>query len=123
MVLRDLLRDQPTLVSQIKEEMQRLLARSATDAAFRRRLLEDPRAAVHEFTGRPVPAHFDLQFVDSEADAVIILPKFMAPGSELSDAELQVVNGGGAADGLANAAFGHLIASLLAAKGELLPLA
>ncbi len=91
------LRDDPRAVQQSKEALERMLARSATDRAFRERLLEDPRAAVAEFTGKPVseiPESFNLRFVENTAGATIVLPDFADPTAELSESELETVSGG-----------------------------
>lgn len=84
----------PELKARAEQEMGRLLARSATDAAFRQKLLTDPRAAVEEFTGRPVSEGFNVRFVENKADATIVLPDAIDPAAELSDQELEAVAGG-----------------------------
>src|SRR5688500_381433 len=74
--------------------MQNLLARSATDPAFRQLLLSDSRAAISEFTGRQMPEGFEVAFVENKADATFVLPPVVEPGAELSDSELETVAGG-----------------------------
>ena len=111
---RDNLRDRPAIANQVKEEMRRLLLRSSTDAAFRRKLIEDPRAAVEEFTGRVVPKDFHLKFVDSQADATIVLPRFIASDGELSTTELDAAHGGSGTGAIVEVAAAHLLASLIA---------
>jgi hypothetical protein len=81
----------------VTAQMRAILARSATDPAFRQKLLTDPRAAVAEFSARPVsdiPASFNLVFVENKADATIVLPDPINTSGDLSDQELETVAGG-----------------------------
>jgi len=75
-----------------QDGLQQLLARSATDWGFRQKLLTDPRAALEEHLGHPLPVLLSIQFVENEADATIVLPNFQ--GDECSDEELEAVLGG-----------------------------
>jgi hypothetical protein len=84
----------PEVVRKATERMEALLARSTTDLDFRRKLVADPRAAMTEFTGRPVPATVNIVFVENTADATIVLPDAIDPAAELSDRELHAVAGG-----------------------------
>lgn len=70
-----------------------LMEKSATDAAFRKRALADPAAAIKEVSGKDLPAGFKLRLVSNEgADLTLVLPD---PVSEdLSDADLEAVSGG-----------------------------
>ena len=88
---------QPDQMQQTTEKMQQILVRSATDRAFRQKLLTDPRAAIAEFAGKPVsevPASLDLVFVENKAGVTIVLPDPIDRATELSDQELQAVAGG-----------------------------
>ncbi|MCC6318072.1 MAG: NHLP leader peptide family RiPP precursor [Gemmatimonadaceae bacterium] len=76
------------------EQMQALLSRSATDSAFRQKLLTNPRAAMEEFTGRTAPNDVNIVFVENTADATIVLPDPVDPSAQLSEAELETVAGG-----------------------------
>jgi hypothetical protein len=86
----------PALVKHGEETMTRILTRSATDAEFRRKLVQDPRAAVAEFTNRDVSqlAGFNVVFVENKADATVVLPDPIDPEAELAEAELESVAGG-----------------------------
>jgi hypothetical protein len=84
----------PEVARQGQEKLQAMLARSATDMDFRRKLLENPRAAVSEFTGRPVPESFNVRFVDAQGEPTVVLPDYVDPNVALSDAELEAVSGG-----------------------------
>jgi hypothetical protein len=77
-----------------QEHLQALLARSATVAAFRQKLLTDPRAAIAEATGRELPTSYNVRFVENTADATVVLPDPVDPNAELADSELETVAGG-----------------------------
>ena len=77
---------------------EQILKRSATDAEFRARLVNDPTSAIEETIGVPLstlPRPINVKFIEKEAgvDAVLVLPDFVEAGS-LSDAELEAVAGG-----------------------------
>ena len=76
-----------------QDAIEQVLARSATDAAFRQQLLSNPRSAIAQASGREVPESFNVRFIENKADATIVLPNFVdAP--ELSESELEAVSGG-----------------------------
>ena len=75
-----------------QDGLQHLLARSATDWDFRQKLLTDPQAALEEHLGYTLPAPLNIQFVENEADATIVLPNYQ--GDEFSDEALETVLGG-----------------------------
>jgi hypothetical protein len=77
---------------------EQMLKRSATDAEFRARLVNDPASAIEETIGVPLstlPRPINVKFIEKAAgvDAVLVLPDFVEVGS-LSDAELEAVAGG-----------------------------
>jgi hypothetical protein len=81
-----------------------VLARSATDRDFRRRLLTDPRGAIHDACGVHVPQAFRIRFIErgADLDALIVLPDVASDADasgELSDAELESIAGGATSDG------------------------
>ena len=53
-----------------------IAARATIDFAFRGRLLTDPRSAVSEVIGYPLPASFRIKFVEKDPclDALVVLP-------------------------------------------------
>ena len=74
-----------------------VLARSEIDAAFRARLLSDPRRAIADAFDMRVPDDFRIRFIerDADVDALIVLPDLRRPETaELSDSDLEQVTGG-----------------------------
>jgi len=87
----------PEQMQKVAEKIQEILVRSATDLAFRQRLLADPRATVAEFTGRSLsdmPESFNVKFVENKAGVTIVLPDPIDGAAELSEQELEAVAGG-----------------------------
>ena len=87
----------PEIAQVANQKMQELLGRASTDVAFRTKLLNEPRTAIAEFSGRPVseiPESWNVKFIENKADATIVLPDPIAPEAELSEAELESVAGG-----------------------------
>jgi hypothetical protein len=84
----------PEQAQAAQERLNAILARSATDPAFRQKLLSDPRAAMSEATGRELPASYNVRFVENTADATIVLPDPVDASAELADSELETVAGG-----------------------------
>ena len=88
--------EQPNVVDAGQELIQSVLARSATDRAFRERLVATPRAALAEFLGKPESELPDVNvaFVENTGDATIVLPDVVDTNAELSETELEAVAGG-----------------------------
>jgi len=87
----------PEVMAHAQTRMQELLTRSTTDPAFRRSLLETPRAALAEFNGvaeSRVPEALNVVFVENRGAATIVLPDFVDPSAELSESDLEAVAGG-----------------------------
>ena len=83
-----------------RQEMERrIVQRSLEDEAFRRRLLEDPKAALEEELGTRLPEGVEVRAVEETSDAIyLVLPGTPMAGREsveLSDQELESVAGGG----------------------------
>lgn len=70
--------------------------RAALDPEFRRRLLDDPRAAVREALGIELPPRLRLSFVekDPSVDLMVVLPDPVEDVDALSDEQLDAVLGG-----------------------------
>ena len=74
------------------EMRERILSRAAEDGEFRSRLIADPKAAISDETGATIPDGFDVAVhEDSATTAHLVLP--LSP--QLTDAELEMVAGGG----------------------------
>ncbi len=84
----------PDVAQAGQDHIKTVLSRSATDKAFRQRLLTDPHSAIAEATGQVVPKNFRVAFVENTADATVVLPPAVSETAELSDHELETVAGG-----------------------------
>ena len=70
----------------------RILSRADEDSDFRARLIADPKAAISAEIGADIPDVFDVAVhEDSATTAHLVLP----PSPQLTDAELEMVAGGG----------------------------
>src|SRR5256885_5200720 len=84
-------------VNEKQKMLEAILSRASIDPQFRRRLLEDPRAAIREAFGLVIPHPFRIRFVerDPDVDALIVLPDLQAQATdELPEDELQNAGGG-----------------------------
>jgi nitrile hydratase alpha subunit len=80
------------------EMERRLIERSLQDDDFRQRLLADPKAAVEQELGTPLPEGVQIQAVEETPDTIyLVLPSSPAgaEGGGLSDRDLESVAGGG----------------------------
>ncbi|HYH82607.1 MAG TPA: hypothetical protein VEX86_22640 [Longimicrobium sp.] len=87
-------RNNPEVKQKADEAMQQLLTRSATDVDFRKLLLSDSRTALNQHFGREVPEAVNIVFVENKGSATVVLPDMIDPSAELSESELEAVNGG-----------------------------
>ena len=82
------------------EMERRLIGKSVEDESFRRRLIEDPKAAVEQELGTRLPEDVRVVTVEETAETIyLVLPSTPMEGAEggaLSDQELESVAGGGA---------------------------
>ena len=70
----------------------RILSKADEDSDFRARLIADPKTAISAETGTAIPEGFDIVVhEDSATMAHLVLPR----SSKLTEAELQMVSGGG----------------------------
>jgi hypothetical protein len=74
-----------------------ILARAASDPSFRAGLLVEPKQTISQVFGVTIPPQFRLRFIEKDADldALVVLPDLRIEGAELSERDLDVVNGGG----------------------------
>src|SRR5829696_2148855 len=80
------------------EMERRLVGRSLEDEAFRRRLLEDPKAVAEQELGMRLPRAVRMVAVEETADTIYLVLPAVSPVAEdggLSDRELEAVAGGG----------------------------
>jgi hypothetical protein len=80
-----------------KQLEEKLIARAMKDEAFRKTLLENPKAAIEEETGIKVPGAVNLHVVEEGPSTFyLVLPPKIKPETEdeLSEAELEMVAGG-----------------------------
>ena len=68
--------------------------KAAVDAEFRKKLMDDPAAAVKEVSGKEIPAGFQIKFleIDPGSDARVVLPPLVS--GNISDRELDEVAAG-----------------------------
>lgn len=77
-------------------ELDALLARAEKDPAFKKELLNNPRAAVENACGERVPATCQIRIHEPAANCVrLLLAPPVTGQEELSDQELEAVAGGG----------------------------
>jgi hypothetical protein len=53
---------------ELNRAVQKIFKLSQTDAKFRTLCLSDPNEAIHRITGKAVPLHIKIQFLDSDSD-------------------------------------------------------
>ena len=85
-----------------QEIERRIVQRSLEDDAFRQQLLEDPKAAIGEELGAPLPEEVRVVAVEETADTIyLVLPHSGSSAGQdpeqVSDQDLEAVAGGGAA--------------------------
>lgn len=80
-----------------QQALEAILERSSVDLEFRKRLLTDPRRAIHEGFGVRIPHNFRVKFIEKghDVDALVVLPDIQRADGELSDGDLEAVAGGG----------------------------
>ena len=75
------------------EMRDRVLSKADADREFRARLIADPKAAIADEIGQPLPQGFDIVIhEDSDSTSHIVLP----PAPSLTEAELEMVAGAAA---------------------------
>lgn len=76
--------------------LAKLGKRAAEDAAFRKKLLVDPHAALREIGETSVPPGLRVKFVEKAADVdiMIVLPDAIREDGELSEEDITAVAGG-----------------------------
>ena len=79
------------------EMERRLIERSLKEESFRQRLLADPKGAIEQELGAPVPEGLEVRVVEETQDTIyLVLPSASrgGEGGELSDEALESVAGG-----------------------------
>ena len=99
------------------EAHRKIVAKTMEDAAFRARLIADPRATVASFLNIEIPSAVAVTVVeDSPTHLHIVLP---AAGDQLSDADLEAVVGGAGVNWGAARAFFNTGPSAASGRGQL----
>jgi hypothetical protein len=75
---------------------QQVIDRAGTDPAFRAQLLENPKSAISETLGIPLPESVAIRVIEEQpGEVVLVLPsQSMRAGAELPDENLEEVAGG-----------------------------
>ena len=81
--------------SEVQSTFQKIIKRSAKDAAFRKLALSDSNKAISEVAGKAPPLGFKVRFVELQGASMVIALPDAVTSRELSDAELEEVAGGG----------------------------
>lgn len=72
-----------------EEVAERILSRADSDEAFRRHLVDSPRAAIGEELGTELPEDLKITVIEEgEGEVCLVLPAKLAP-AELSEEELE----------------------------------
>jgi hypothetical protein len=80
--------------AEIQETLAAIGRRSVSDAQFRALALSDAKAAVNQVTSKPIPDNFNIQFVEETGVRMTVVLPPTKEGA-LSEAELELVSGGG----------------------------
>ena len=93
--LSEQLQERNRHVAQNSQEQDPIVAKAVRDAAFRQRLLSNPKAALQAEFGSALPPEVNIHIhVETPTDVHIVIPG-EAPGvTELSDADLEQAVGG-----------------------------
>lgn len=79
----------------IYDTIATITASSVVDPAMRKLALDDPRKAIEQVAGFPLPDGVSLKFVENQGMSYVIgLPKAQTADGELSDEDLAQVAGG-----------------------------
>jgi hypothetical protein len=79
-----------------EKAIKETVTRARTDLKFRELALKDPRAALRQVSGKEPPEGLRIKFFDGgDAHVTVVLPEYVSDASELSDAQLEQVAGGG----------------------------
>lgn len=80
----------------IENAIQEAIKKGRTDLAFRKLALSDPNKALETITGKQLPEGLKVKFFDgNDAHLTVVLPEYVEDESELTDAQLEAVAGGG----------------------------
>lgn len=80
----------------VEGAIQEAIKRGKTDLQFRKLALADPTKALESLTGKKLPEGLNVKFFDGTgAHLTVVLPEYVEDESELTDAQLEAVAGGG----------------------------
>ena len=75
--------------------IQDKVAQKATDPAFRKSLMANPKASLEKVLGAEIPKGVNVKVLEESADTYyVVLPHTTKEGAELDDASLEKVAGG-----------------------------
>jgi hypothetical protein len=82
------------------DAQQKLVERAVSDPAFRQELLANPSEAIQDGLGFQLPPNVRVRVIEEQpGEVIVVLPaQPVASGSALSDADLELVAGGGGMD-------------------------
>ena len=81
-----------------ENKQEQIIARAMKDQSFRQALLSNPRAVLAREYHVHLPEHIAVRVLEEAPNTLtLILPKGEEADVELTDADLQAVNGGGGA--------------------------
>jgi hypothetical protein len=86
--------------SSTDDPQQQIIDRATSDPDFRNRLVSNPNETISQALGVPLPRNVAVRVIEEQpGEVVLVLPAQPAPtGSQLSDADLEAVAGGGTVD-------------------------
>ena len=82
---------------EMESAIEQVYSKAENDGNFRKLCLNDAGAAIKQVTGKDIDAGYKIKFVEADPafNETWALPPFKADADQLSDADMDVVAGGG----------------------------